>query len=287
MNKKKERAAVSAQVAKQNCWSPECEENLESITIFNFDRVLFDIKFRAKLGNQTIFLNPIRAICFGHGCEGKVIPVNINSITHFQRHLESHDPSDEWASQVVERLRTLSNQTFDGQESDFPIRLRREVPASVLEKWKYKRPEGQNYLSHWMDILVRLDLLCPSHLIFQQMDALVEMLLMHPATVHDWDNWPTIKQFAIKLGNTLSEGNYHLVRGTHAPSKPLPLDHLKRLKGLMSTINNVSPSLSTLQRWRDHVKLDSGSHPEKVMALISLYENLDGVIYYQNSKVRR
>ena len=265
-------------------WSDSCSDSLESITVFNFDKLLFNLQWKGGFIDQVILLNPLKAVCSADGCGGKVITLtNLNCLVEFQNHLATHEPSDTWAWDVYRRIDAIKNYHNQEGYSTEPFSLTHAVPLDILHRWQFTRPPI-NYVSHWVNILVQLEILKPDHIMFQELDALVEILLFYPHQRWQWDSWPSIKQYATKMGNTLTEGGYKLFRGTYSATKS---SRLNMLKELVSSINHIAPGLSTLQRWRSPVKLESTVHIENVIALIMLYDTSDGVVHYKNDVAKR
>ena len=243
------------------------------------------MKWRCGFLDQVILLNPLKAVCLADGCHGRVITLNnVNCLLGLQYHLSRHDPSDTWAWEVNRRIDAIKNNEDQEGFAAEPFELTRDVPSHILTQWQFTRPPV-NYVAHWVNILIQLEILKPNHVMFQELDALVEMLLFFPNQRWKWDSWPSIKQYAIKLGNTLTEGGYRLFRGTHSANKNNC--RLEMLRELVSSTNHIAPGLSTLQRWRAPVKLDSVVHLENIIALIMLYEESDDVVQFKNDLVKR
>ena len=270
----------------EKCWSAECTSALSPLQIFCYDRLQHTLQ--SYIPGFDVLLNPITAFCYGMNCAAKNRCISLhrlNDISRFTSHVSGHQ--DPWSKSVIVRLVFVEKGDYFTEES--VINSWEPIPSvsAVLNDCRhmmFERDLSVHYLSHWKSIIYNSGVIEKSSILYQSDDALVEDVLSYPKKIPNWDKWQAIKSWAVKLFNSVSEGQYGLFSGERRKRKGTSIEELEKYT---RTINHITPGYTTVSSWQPPVTVESGCHPNVILAHIQVLENRTDAIMVKSEKSRR
>ena len=250
-------------------WGVECETMLSPLQIFHFDRLSHFLKIIVP--HNTILLNPLTAYCYGEGCTLKnrrtISLKRVNDLGSLESHLQVH--RDKWSSCLSKRLMLLQKSPFIDKETLSDLEMEPlptaniEVSVDCIEKFSFKCDLPVHYLMYWKHVMLSSGVINQDSFIYQSDDALLEDLLSFPSRKSvKWDRWPVVKEYAIKVVNSVSEGTYTLLSGAR---KKRAGSSLEELEEYARDLNHVVPGYTTVASWQIPVTVQSSCHIHMIL----------------------
>ena len=218
-----------------------------------------------------VLINPCKVFCYHPSCMRSVHLKHIFDVGSYVRHLKDHS-EDEIGVSMHNRFLALERNLFITEEelnniSKSPYVLNPHIdlnPNAIkqLEDFGILRifqadPRNQGskrkpdsgprvYICHWKEKLILTGVIDPSHLSFQEDDALITTLLHFPNPVTNWSFWGTLSLYSLKLLTSISAAALNLYRGiTRSRITAFPAVDVKQYA---KEINHAVPSVSRTRR---------------------------------------
>jgi hypothetical protein len=285
-NSESVQALLRVQMAKDFGWSSECSEILamRPLDNFRYDRLAYS---SSKIFDKTILLNPLMCIC--PSCGDTISLKRMNYLDKLHDHIMRKHGADE---RLINDCLSIERDIFKDRDSTLPLykvnnNNRDELNRLVFES----KPEEVHYLVHWFDEFIKAGLVTPKHLIYQELDAFMEVALRYPMPSPTgsagWKFWPTLSSFTESLASAFSRFTQKLYLGSHLIADATDYT-LQGLKAFINNINHVGPSVSTVSRWKPPLVLESGPHIlDVVLHLRMLIKNKAEAVHISNEDVDR
>ena len=249
-------------------WTEKCTEILrESLNaLFIYDRWEWSL-IRAYGDQFKILLNPLQVMCYHPTCiSRKKKPIKLKRIfdlTPFLNHLKDH--SDVIGTAMLCRFSAVVEDPFITTEcldelSHSPHSLNdlnsiddedksiQTALFSTLEQYGIDRRFTVNYTCHWKDQLIKANIIKSNSIVFQEADAYVTSILSFPNPVKNWDFWPTLELYAVKLYTSISSTALSLFRGVTNLRCTGQKERDVDIYSFAKSINHPAPSVNTIQR---------------------------------------
>ena len=250
--------SLKSQLQSDCCWTDKSTDILLSgpIVLFEFHRLLSAVR---RLFKEDIILNPVHAFC--PVC-GKVLKLKrANCIIRVSLHITAAHPGSE---EYVEKLRLLEDHSFfNNTEYKLPV-----TADKTHEYFAFKLPQSLqtgdiHYLSFWLNILLKNNIIEPGSLCFQEVDAFIDMCQRFPRpTPPRWKFWPTLCGYVERLNAGFSRLSHKFYLGSHIIDKSCKsrTATIEDLKKFVSSVNHAGPALSTVSTWKPPLVLESSTH---------------------------
>ena len=235
-------AQLKTMIESAGRWDDNCAAALSPLQTFQYDRLQYNLTM--LFGENTILLNPVMMSCKTENCPQNMVKLKqLCDLNRFHSHLMGHI-TDGWAAAAAPRIAKLCKEMFPTQADakDFPMLMRAcNANDQELSKFKFERNlNGKHYLTHWKDIMYSSFIIGNQHIIYQGEDALIEEILSFPSSIQNWDTWPTVKSFAMKLTSILSESEYNVYRGQRRKKRKF-IPSLESRGEFVESVNHSCP----------------------------------------------
>ena len=212
-------------------------------------------------------INPV--MCWCPICGVVISLPECNRINLLSTHIASFHPTK---TNVTEICLKLEQPQFN-RKFDTKIQVRRIADKHLSEQKKQLPsclgiPENTHYLSYWFNHILNQEIIEPTHITFQEVDALMEIILRYPNPTPNrlgWRTWPTLAAYVQKIGASFSRHAVKLYLGSHKVTD----NSLQGLKNFVASVNHAGPSLSTVDSWKPPLQLVSG--PNHLTTLLHLH----------------
>ena len=252
--------ALKKQLQFDRCWTQKSSDILLSapLVLFEFHRLCSAVN---RLFSAQILLNPVYGFC---PLCGKVLKLkHINCTKSLLAHLQSSH-SDSENDYYVQHMRLLDDHHFVSKTYSKLLVTEEKNHEYFSFMLPHSLQTGDlHYLSFWTDILLKNDIIEPGSLIFQEIDAYIDMCQRFPhPTPPRWKFWPTLCGYVERLNVGFSRFSHKFYLGGHVIDKNITSQTatIEHLRDFTPTVNHAGPALSTVSSWKPALVLESCTH---------------------------
>lgn len=250
--------SLKKQLERDRCWTTKATDILLSapLTLFEFHRLSNAVQC---LFSETILVNPIFGIC--PLCCKVLNLKHLNCTKAILYHLESSHSEN---SKYMEHMRLIQDHHFlDDTKIKLPVTGSKNHEYFAFMIPPSLKTGDLHYLSYWTDILLKNAIITPGSLIFQEIDAFIDMCQRFPHPVPPrWKFWPTLCGYVERLNVGFSRHTHKFFLGSHVVDKDCTPQAatISDLKTFVSTVNHAGPALSTVSSWKPPLVLETCTH---------------------------
>jgi hypothetical protein len=177
-------------------------------------------------------LSPLHAAC--PVCASIILLSKTNDLANLIKHVSTNHFDEE---DLRNNLKSVGKLYFHSSDEVY-LNNRADMPSSNYQiPVRLCPPKGIHYLAFWLNIMINQGILEPNHLIYQQLDALMEVVMRYPRPrPHSWRMWPVLCKYVEKMNSMFSRYVQKFYLGTHKIADPsdFTLEGMKRFARIIN-----------------------------------------------------